>query len=201
MATLAALLLAGCGKASDPAAPPPKAETPRPPASAPPAQATASIGQPPAQGSALHGTASGLVADVSGLQGLVTTLGGEMREHEIFVALPADTLFAFDKADIQPASQARLQTLAELIGKTRGTVQLVGHTDSKGAEDYNLALSHRRAKAVADWLAAHGVPAERLQAEGRGAAEPIADNQAADGSDNPQGRALNRRVEALIPRD
>lgn len=157
--------------------------------------------QPPvAQGSALTATVSGLAGDVSPLQGLVDALGGEIRDREIYVALPADTLFEFDKADIRPGVEADLRTLAELIGKTQGTVQLKGYTDAKGEDAYNLALSKRRADAVRTWLAANGVPQTRLQALGFGEADPVAPNQKPDGTDDPEGRARNRRVEAIIPR-
>lgn len=151
-------------------------------------------------GSTLSGNVSDLTGQVSELQGLVNALGGEIRDHEIYVALPADTLFEFDKADILPAAEANLRTLAELIGKTRGTVLLKGYTDGKGDDAYNLGLSKRRAKAVKAWMAANGVPSERLVATGYGEADPVAPNQRPDGRDDPDGRARNRRVEALLPR-
>jgi outer membrane protein OmpA-like peptidoglycan-associated protein len=171
-----------------------------PAASAPAAPATAPA--PPAQnsGSALSGNVSGLTGQVSGLQGLVDALGGEIRDHEIYVALPADTLFEFDKADILPTAEANLRKLAELIGKTHGTVLLKGYTDAKGDDAYNLGLSKRRADAVKVWMVANGIPAERLDAAGHGEADPVAPNQQPDGSDNPNGRTKNRRVEAILPR-
>ena len=148
----------------------------------------------------MTGTVSPLVGDVSQLRGLVDKLGGEIRDSEIYVALPADTLFDFDKADIRPGAEADLRTLAELIGKTRGKVQLKGYTDAKGEDAYNLGLSQRRADAVKQWLVANGVPDARLQASGFGEADPVALNQKPDGTDDPEGRAKNRRVEAVIPR-
>lgn len=151
-------------------------------------------------GSALSGNVSGLSARVTDLQGLVNALGGEIREHEIHVALPADTLFEFDKAEILPAAETNLRTLAELIGKTRGTVLLKGYTDEKGDDAYNLALSGRRAEAVKNWMAANGVPVERLDARGYGEADPVAPNRHPNGNDDPGARARNRRVEVILPR-
>ena len=199
------LLLAGCGQS-----PAPEAAEPEPTAAEVAAADTEQASQPVADapasvpasqsGSRLTGSVSGLGGNVSGLRGLVSALGGEMRGNEIYVALPADTLFDFDKADVLPGAEANLSTLAELIGKTEGPVRLVGHTDAKGDDAYNQALSERRAAAVQAWLQAHGAADGRLQAQGRGASEPVAPNQHPDGRDNPEGRAKNRRVEAIIPK-
>ncbi|MGO1070194.1 OmpA family protein [Lysobacter sp. CA199] len=168
-------------------------------ATVPPVAATAPEAPTPSGGSALRGEVSGLTGQVSELQGLINALGGEIRGHEIYVALPADTLFEFDKADLLPTAQGNLRTLAELIGKTHGAVALKGYTDAKGDDAYNLDLSKRRADAVKVWMIAAGVPAERLHAVGYGEADPVAPNQRPDGSDDPQGRARNRRVEAILP--
>ncbi|MCL4792713.1 MAG: OmpA family protein, partial [Gammaproteobacteria bacterium] len=67
-------------------------------------------------------------------------------------------------------------------------IEVRGHTDSRGADDYNLGLSRRRAEAVRNYLIEKGTPAERLTAVGIGEADPIADNE------TEEGRALNRRV-------
>jgi outer membrane protein OmpA-like peptidoglycan-associated protein len=190
VAALAALLALGCSQqesardAADDAAA--DAEKPDP------QRLTGAVSQ-------LSGTAAAVAGEKSPLQGLVDALGGEVRGSEIFVALPADTLFAFDQADVLPAAADNLRKLAELIGETEGTVQLNGYTDAKGEDGYNLALSKRRADAVKAWLASSGVPEARLQANGFGAANPIAPNQRPDGSDDTDGRAKNRRVEAVIP--
>ena len=193
-------LACGCSQPDAPAQPQQEARQP-PSGTTPPSVAPQENAQPrAAQGSALTGTVSGLTGDVSQLQGLVDALGGEIRDNEIYVALPADTLFAFDKAEIRPGAEADLRTLAELIGKTQSTVQLKGYTEAKGDDAYNLTLSERRADAVKTWLTANGVPGARLQATGFGEADPVAPNQRPDGTDDAQGRAKNRRVEAIIPR-
>lgn len=169
------------------------------PSAEPAAQAAAASTPPANQGGGLKATVSGLTGTVSDLQGLIRDLGGEVRGQQIHVDLPADTLFAFHSAQVVAAGEPNLDKLAQLINKTQGVVTLVGHTDSKGSDSYNQDLSQRRAQAVSTWLQTHGVAADRLQASGRGAAEPVAENTHADGSDNPQGRAKNRRVEAIIP--
>jgi len=68
---------------------------------------------------------------------------------------------------------------------------VVGHSDSKGAEDVNIRVSTSRAQIVVDYLIANGIDAETLKAEGRGEAEPIGDN------DTEAGRQQNRRVEII----
>jgi outer membrane protein OmpA-like peptidoglycan-associated protein len=77
-----------------------------------------------------------------------------------------------------------------LLGDPALRLRLVGHTDTTGSAAVNRPLSVRRAEAVRNWLAANGVAPERLEAEGRGPDEPIADNA------TDAGRALNRRVQA-----
>ncbi len=98
--------------------------------------------------------------------------------------------FEFNKATLRPESESTLQRVAAALqGNATPNVEVQGHTDNVGADDYNLKLSQARADAVKTWLSAHGVPAPRLTAKGYGRQQPIADN----GSD--EGRAKNRRVE------
>jgi photosystem I P700 chlorophyll a apoprotein A2 len=81
-------------------------------------------------------------------------------------------------------------------------VVVVGHTDSIGSESSNQALSVDRAASVVESLAQElGIDVGRLSAEGRGASEPVAPNTNPDGSDNPDGRQLNRRVEIFVLTD
>lgn len=120
--------------------------------------------------------------------------------NTVEVLLPADVLFDFDKSDLRPAAEETLRELAALIrDRARGPVRIDGHTDSMGSDAYNQRLSDRRAAAVKAWLAAKGqIPASRLQTAGFGARQPVAQNRKPDGSDNPEGRQLNRRVAVVI---
>jgi len=101
--------------------------------------------------------------------------------------------FDFDKATLRPEAKAVLNEAAALLGKhDRVVVEIAGHTDSKGSEEYNQGLSERRANAVRDYLTGKGVKASRLSARGYGESRPVASN------DTDEGRAENRRVEMVI---
>jgi len=117
------------------------------------------------------------------------------------VDLAADVLFAFDSDKLTPAAQAELQDTAKLIrDKAKGPVRVEGHTDSVGSQAYNLGLSERRARAVRDALnQLLGDRPTQFSVKGFGASKPIAPNKNPDGSDNPKGRARNRRVTVAIP--
>lgn len=150
--------------------------------------------KPPA-GSQLHGAVSALSAGVSGLERRVT-------DRSVVLALAADTLFAFDRAELDPDATANLGLVADAIrAGAPGDIAIHGYTDSKGGDEYNRALSARRAAAVAGWLRQQvGVRLRTFTVDGRGEAEPVAPNARPDGSDSPEGRARNRRVEIVIPR-
>lgn len=112
-----------------------------------------------------------------------------------------DVLFGFDKAELRPEAADALQRVAEIIQQRRpGSVRIVGHTDSIGADAYNQQLSERRARSVEQWLASHGGGLPPMQAEGRGESQPVAPNAGPDGSDDPEGRQRNRRVDVLLER-
>jgi len=115
------------------------------------------------------------------------------------VSLAADVLFDFDSATLTPKAQAVVTQAAQILAEKADPSQPVavtGFTDAKGTDAYNATLSQGRAAAVADGL--RGDPRTATLAfnpAGRGAADPVAPNERPDGSDDPAGRALNRRVE------
>jgi outer membrane protein OmpA-like peptidoglycan-associated protein len=129
---------------------------------------------------------------------LLSELGArETDAKSIVVDLPADVLFDFDKAVLRPDATPALKKAAELLeGYPDAPVRIVGHTDAKGTDVYNDPLSLRRAQAVAAWLKAQGRSATSVT--GAGKRQPVAENAHPDGSDDPDGRQRNRRVEILI---
>jgi len=112
-------------------------------------------------------------------RGLVLTLG--------------DVLFTTGKADLKSGATGNLNKLATFLDKYPDrNVAIQGYTDSVGSEDYNQALSERRAESVKSYLTAQGIGATRLTASGKGRSDPVADN------DSASGRQQNRRVEVVI---
>jgi len=108
--------------------------------------------------------------------------------------------FDFDKATLRPDAVSVLSEAAEILKRyPELRVEVAGHTDSKGSDAYNQKLSERRATAVYDYLTGNGVDASRLIGPvGYGESRPIAPNTNEDGSDNPEGRAKNRRTELNV---
>ena len=104
--------------------------------------------------------------------------------------------FDFDDSRIKPEYYGVLKEMAEEIKTMNSDVIIRGYTDSKGTDGYNNRLSLRRAEAVRDKLVEFGLePGRILKTEGMGKKNPVAPIINSDGSDNPAGRALNRRIE------
>lgn len=120
----------------------------------------------------------------------------EEGDDSTVVTLTSDLLFDFGSAELTPQAERAVAELAEDIPQDV-TVDVDGHTDSIGAEDFNQRLSEERAEAVAEVLG-DARPDLELVVEGHGESSPVADNQVG-GEDNPAGRALNRRVEVTYP--
>ncbi|HEY2510094.1 MAG TPA: OmpA family protein [Polyangiaceae bacterium] len=110
------------------------------------------------------------------------------------ITLEGSVLFASGKSDLLPAAQAKLSQVADVLANQDkdSRIRVEGYTDSQGSVSFNQDLSQRRADAVRGYLAAHGIAADRLSAEGFGPGKPVADNA------SPEGRADNRRVEIVV---
>jgi len=111
----------------------------------------------------------------------------------ITLNLPSSITFATNSADLNAQFYNALDGVSLVLKEYNKTViEVAGHTDSTGSDQYNLQLSQRRASAVAGYLASHGVVNQRLLTVGAGEAHPVASN------DSESGRAQNRRVEMTI---
>ena len=119
----------------------------------------------------------------------------EVRQEErgLVVTLPGSIYFEVNKSVIQPAMRSRLTEIARAMATAGDSAVLIeGHTDSDGANEYNLELSRLRAEAVRSVLVAGGIPPERIQTLGYGETRPVASNTSASG------KAQNRRVEIVL---
>jgi outer membrane protein OmpA-like peptidoglycan-associated protein len=141
-----------------------------------------------------------LVSNVEDLAGNIQDLQVTETDLEIRIDLAADVLFDFDKSDIKPQAQAMLKQAATFIhDKAKGTVRIEGYTDAKGSDSYNQKLSERRAVSVKNWFVnKEGLGIVKFSTEGFGAKNPVAPNTKPDGSDDPDGRQKNRRVEIIV---
>jgi outer membrane protein OmpA-like peptidoglycan-associated protein len=151
-----------------------------------------------------HAAASGraVTGGSADLARALRDLNAEVTQQQVKVNLSADLLFDFDRADIKPAAEPELAKVVTVLKSYPGAqVAVEGHTDGKGTDAYNQRLSERRAHTVADWLVAHAdLDRAKLHTRGWGSAHPVAPNTRPDGSDDPEGRARNRRVEIVVTR-
>ena len=111
----------------------------------------------------------------------------------ITLNMPSNITFALNSSDLNAQFFNALDGVSMVLKEYDKTViEVAGHTDSSGSDQYNQALSERRAQAVAGYLGSHGVKTQRLITIGAGEAHPVASN------DTEQGRSQNRRVELTI---
>lgn len=109
--------------------------------------------------------------------------------------------FDFNEAHIKPEAFEDLAVLKQFLeNNPKVSIEIGGHTDNMGGEEHNRLLSQSRADVIVEYLVEAGIDPKRLKAVGYGESEPIADNQFEDGTDNPDGRQLNRRTEIRILR-
>ena len=115
------------------------------------------------------------------------------------ITLEDSVLFDFGSSELRGEASTTLTNLATVIKDSKAPkVQVQGHTDSVSDDAFNQKLSEQRAQAVSSALKSDGVAAD-LEAVGHGETKPVAPNENPDGSDNPAGRRLNRRVEVFVP--
>ncbi len=127
---------------------------------------------------------------------------GKTQEAGKLEHLPADQyyvlnniMFDFNSYDLDETAQKEADRIIEVLIKyPEINIELTGHTDAVGVDEYNITLSKNRADAVADYLIKKGVSRERITTKGIGEANPAAVNKYEDGTDSPEGRRLNRYV-------
>lgn len=114
--------------------------------------------------------------------------------------LSGDVLFDYDKATLKPAAEESLKKVGVVLSQFPDSMVTVeGFTDAKGGKSFNLQLSRERATAVKDWLVKNGgIPPTNISAKGLGEDSPVAPNTSIDGTDDPVGRAKNRRVSIIV---
>ena len=126
------------------------------------------------------------------LQQQLADLQAKQTDRGMMLTL-GNVLFDTNGDTLKPGADELVSRLAQLLqNHPHITVRIEGHTDSTGSDAYNQALSERRAEAVALALESRGIPAQRLQAIGRGKSAPVA------GNDTAAGRQQNRRVEIIF---
>ncbi|MEO9005155.1 MAG: OmpA family protein [Ginsengibacter sp.] len=117
----------------------------------------------------------------------------ERVEEGIKVEFNEKILFQFSKADLGDSAKKNLNSLINVLNKYPNTnIEIQGHTDSRGSDDYNMGLSVRRANSVRDYLRQNGIDISRMTTKGFGESAPAYSN------DTDEGMAQNRRVEFII---
>ena len=142
------------------------------------------------------------VVGVLALIGLGYLIYKKFKPKKEFIEIPIkqklkdvfdNLVFEFNKDVIKSSSYSYLDELADvMVQEPTWKLKIIGHTDNKGSEEYNLDLSTRRANSVKKYLISKGVNQDIITSEGKGETEPI------DTNDTEQGREKNRRVEFVI---
>jgi outer membrane protein OmpA-like peptidoglycan-associated protein len=161
------------------------------------AQANANLAQANAedqerQADASRGAAADSKRAAEELQKQIDDLQAKVTDRGLVLTL-GDVLFASGTAELNSGGTNNLGKLATFLNKYMDRTALIeGYTDNVGGEDYNLALSQRRADSVKSYLINQGIGSGRLTTSGKGKSSPVADNTSATG------RQQNRRVEVII---
>jgi outer membrane protein OmpA-like peptidoglycan-associated protein len=149
-------------------------------------------------GAAIGGTAGAIIGhdmdkQAEEIQDQIPGAKVERIDEGIKVEFNEKILFAFSKSDLSDSAKMNLDKLATALKNYPNTnIEIQGHTDSRGTEEYNMGLSLRRANAVRDYLVSQGIDGSRMTVKGYGESAPAYSN------DTPEGMAQNRREEFLI---
>jgi len=141
-----------------------------------------------------------IVGVTLGIDAVMKDLGAKITDQEIRIELAADVMFDFDKYTLRPEATATLQKVGRVVANYGEAPLLIeGHTDNKGTQPYNMNLSQKRADAVKRWLVDNAaIKPARITTTGWGETKPVAPNRKPDGSDDPNGRQKNRRVDLTL---
>lgn len=122
-----------------------------------------------------------------------------VRKPKLPIHIP-NVRYQYDRSELEEGSKLPLDTTVFklMVDNPEIIVEIMAHTDSKGTDAYNLKLSQKRAESVVKYLLSKGIAPGRLKARGYGETMPVAPNSNPDGTDNPLGRAKNRRTDFKI---
>jgi len=136
--------------------------------------------------------ASAAALHAEDMQRQIDALQAKATDRGIVLTL-GDVLFTTGRADLKPGATSNLYRLVTFLNQNPDRkVEIEGHTDNVGSDDYNQGLSQRRADSVRSFLMQQGISPERISAAGMGEQRPVADNE------SEGGRQQNRRVEVII---
>jgi len=147
-----------------------------------------------------HAQILSIVGITTGIQSVLQDLGAKVVGQELRIDLAADVLFDFDKYTLLPKASDTLRKVGQVaVSYPSSPILIEGHTDGKGTHPYNMKLSENRANAVKAWLVQNAsITGARISTRGWGETKPVAPNTKPDGSDDPEGRQKNRRVEIVL---
>jgi outer membrane protein OmpA-like peptidoglycan-associated protein len=145
-----------------------------------------------ADADAARTAASDAARQAEELQRQIDALQAKATDRGLVLTL-GDVLFSSGRADLKVGATSNLSRLVTFLNQNPSrNVEIEGHTDNVGGDDYNQGLSRRRADSVRSFLIQQGISSQRITATGKGEHQPVADN------DSASGRQQNRRVEVII---
>lgn len=129
----------------------------------------------------------------------IQAIKSESEQCRRRLSVVADALFEFNQSTLTPRAEETLGALPPMLAQVgKHPASIEGHTDSIGSAEYNQTLSEQRAQAVKAWLVGKQAVPAATPIKGFGKNRPVAPNANPDGSDNPEGRQKNRRVEIVV---